>query len=333
MKRLTFVRHGIPLLTFCSGILLTIVIVFATTSDTLDMTEVGTSLRDTDTPYTFVKPLLACDVGGTLESTTLTGLKNILTGIVDEAKNNGTVEEASVYVRLLDSGEWTAVNIDANYAPASLMKVPVLIAYLHQSEYDPDLLTRTITVAEDPAPGTAQDITPSASVEVGKTYTVEELLHLMVAYSDNRALNVLMQHVDITTLEEVLEDLGVPFPEDMGGYTINPRLYSRFFRVLYNATYLWPAKSEDALALLAKSDFDAGLVRGVHTGPKVAHKFGEAQALLADGTEGHELHDCGIVYTDSPYTICVMTRGANVDALTNLIATISTAVYDAVTQE
>lgn len=290
--------------------------------------ERGTTLRDVDAPYAFVKPLLACDVGATQESSSLSQLKSTLATIINNAITEGTAEHASVYYRVLDTGEWTAVNTDEDYAPASLMKVPVLLAYLKHAETDPELLARTVTITEDPAPGTAQDIAPSESVHVGETYTVEELLRLMSAYSDNRALNVLMQGVDIRLLDEILEDLGIPVPENQEGYTISPRLYSRLFRILYNATYLNETMSEKALHMLSLTEYDAGLVAGAGTETIVAHKFGEASTVLADGQTGHELHDCGIVYTENPYAICIMTKGKDVDALASLIARISQAAFE-----
>src|SRR5262249_944136 len=161
-----------------------------------------------------------------------------------DARADGAVDDASIYYRALDSGNWTAIDADVGYVPASLMKVPVLMAYLKDAERDPGLLRLQVTVTRDPAPNETQGIPPAQGRHVGQTYTVERLLELMTVYSDNRALDLLMKSVNPERLGEVLSELGIPIPARDRTYTITPRLYSRLFRILYNATYLNDDMSE-----------------------------------------------------------------------------------------
>jgi beta-lactamase class A len=98
------------------------------------------------------------------------------------------------------------------------------------------------------------------------------------------------------------------------------------FRILFNASYLTQAASEQALELLTRSEFRAGLVAGVPAGTVVAHKFGER----IDGGVA-KLHDCGIVYHPArPYLLCVMTEGDRFEPLASLIAETSRIAYDQV---
>lgn len=294
-----------------------------------DTSTYGYALRDSDADYTFIKPLLTCNTGSTLETSRFAGLKADIENTIRHAQGSNTVEIASVYFRELDSGDWTAVNVNESYSPASLMKLPIFMAYLKQSESIPELLQKKITIVEDPTPGSVQHISPQKTLEVGQTYTVETLLEYMILYSDNRATQVLLRSADIAILDEVLEDLAIPVPDRDASLTINAREYSRFFRLLYNNTYLRDDLSEYALELLSQVDYDNALTGGVGTGIALAHKFGEASVVLADGTRGHELHDCGIAYTPSPYALCVMTRGKDVVQLEALIAEISRHAYAA----
>ena len=106
--------------------------------------------------------------------------------------------------------------------------------------------------------------------------------------------------------------------------------YSTFFRALYNGTYLPWGLSEQALGLLASTNFNNGLVSGVASSTIVAHKFGERTSQLQDGTFiGRELHDCGIVYyAANPYLLCVMTKGQGTfPQLAGVISTVSKLVY------
>ncbi len=292
-------------------------------------TILGTTLRDPNNPYRFVDPLLACNVGATAPTASLDELKKEIVTLFEQSISSQKIEDASIYVRRMRDGSWTGVNTDTTYTPASLMKVPILITYLKQSEYNPDFLSYTVTITQDPAKNQEQDIAPEESVVVGETYTINELLSLMIVQSDNRALNVLMNYLDSTVLEESFTDLGITTPEDAATYTISPRLYSRFFRILYNATYLSEENSEKALRLLNKSAFLDGIRAGVPEDIDVAHKFGEASTTLDGGVTGHELHDCGIVYTDNPYVLCVMTKGKNVDELSTFLKDASRVVHEA----
>ncbi len=294
-----------------------------------DSSTYGYSLRDTDANFAFIKPLLTCNTGSTLESSRFVELKGDIEDSIRQAQDGGVVEIASVYIRELDSGDWTGVNMDESYSPASLMKLPIFMAHLKQSESVPELLQKTITIGEDPTPGSIQDIPPQKTLEIGETYTVETLLQYMMLYSDNRATQVLLSSANIAILDEVLEDLAIPVPDEGTSLTINAREYSRFFRLLYNDTYLRDDLSEYALEVLSRVDYDDALAVGVPSRIAVAHKFGEASVVLADGIRGHELHDCGIIYAASPYVLCVMTRGKDVDQLQTLIAEISGDTYTA----
>ncbi len=326
MQSPTLPKRLLPFFMFAAGAITAALIIFTFNKKSV-LSNAGVMLRDSTTPFIFIEPLLACDVGSTLESPSLAALKSTFTKRIQSATMGGSIVDASIYFRTLSTGEWTAINIDTNYAPASLMKVPILMAYLKQAESTPDLLAYKVTVTEDPAPNTEQEIAPANRVEVGETYTIEDLLQLMAAQSDNRALNILMRGVNIDILDEILDDLGVPIPDEQENYTINPRLYSRFFRILYNATYLNDAMSERALRILSQASFTEGLQAGVPSGVAVAHKFGEAATTLTSGAPAHELHDCGIVYAPQPYALCVMTKGANATALATFIADISDAAY------
>ena len=293
----------------------------------------GSSFRINNDPYPLIDPLLGCNAGSSVPTPSLDDLQEDLQTLVDDATDDGRIQQASIYLRDMIPGTWTGINADDAYTPASLFKVPILITYLKQAEYNPDLLSYTVTITEDPAAGSVQDIAPEVSVQVGETYSIEELLSFMIVDSDNRALNVLMNYIDVNVLQQAFSDLGVTFPEDTSSYAISPRTYSRFFRILYNATYLSPESSQKALLILSRATFNEGIRAGVPENITVAHKFGEASAVLASGEQGHELHDCGMVYTENPYALCVMTMGENVDDLSAFLEDVSSVVYRDLTSQ
>ena len=298
------------------------------------------SLKDSLAPvseqgvsYALVHPLLAYR---TPEATTLgeyTELNNSMQDIVNAATDNGSAARVSVYFRDLNASQWLGINEKYNYYPASLLKVPAMIAYYKQAESDPSTLYQTLSY--DPSVMPADPFDATSTLTVGQSYSITQLISKMIVNSDNGATFTLLDRVDPDFLNSVYIALGVPNPGDnSANYQISTRTYAFFFRVLYNATYLSAAYSEKALELLSKTTYTNGLVAGVPPGTVVAHKYGEHVLAQGDVATGVELSDCGIVYyPEHPYVLCVMTSATGVSAAESIIAKISRAAYSAVQQQ
>jgi beta-lactamase class A len=132
------------------------------------------------------------------------------------------------------------------------------------------------------------------------------------------------------SLKQIYSDLQIPTDSTGTPASMSPETYSRFFRVLYNSSYLSHGVSEKSLELLSQTTFSKGLVSGLPADATVAHKFGER--TTTDGISGavieRELHDCGIVYLPGhPYFLCVMTRGSDFEKLERIIGTVSAMVW------
>ncbi|TBR22143.1 serine hydrolase [bacterium] len=196
---------------------------------------------------------------------------------------------------------------------------------LKQAESDPSLLSRRLLV-DLPPDRTPLLIPADARVEAGKVYTVEELLELVVAHSDNVALDALYTLQLRPVYDRVFADLGLSAPPPAAPEArMRVKDYATFFRILYNASYLTREMSEKALGILARSSFRQGLPSGVPAGVPVAHKFGER---TSDGGPELQLHDCGIVYhPKTPYVLCVMTRGPKLVGLLSTIRRASALAY------
>lgn len=292
------------------------------------------SLRDHDSEFKFIKPLLACDVGSQEESGDLSELKRVISDYLNQASDGGRISRAAVYFRDLPTGDWTGVNLEEKFFPASLMKVAVLLAYQKMAEKNPAIKEQRIAITPELISSIEQDIVPSRWAVLGQEYSVKELLDLMIVESDNTALNALLSltatdQEDIE-IRELLEDLKIPFVGNKIDYLIGPREYSRFFRILYNSTYLSDRFSEEALDLLTKTSFSEGLIAGVPSYAVVAHKFGESRTDLPNGKYDLELHDCGNIYLPQgiEYNVCIMTAGDNFGNLAKVISDLSAIIYE-----
>ncbi len=273
--------------------------------------------------YKYISPLLECEERNGINSKELNDLEEELNTYIDSKISQGVLKDASVYYRDLNNGPWIGVNERADYAPASLLKVPVMIAYYKEADHNLEFLNQTLEYKkhENAIP---QNFPPKKRMVYGKRYTVDQLIEQMIAQSDNDALLTLVDNIPMEKIDKVQTDLGVTTssPEVDKDY-ISVKSYASFFRILYNASYLSPSMSEKALELLSKEEFYEGIKAGLPRDIVVANKFGERKT-----SDFEQLHDCGIVYyPKSPYLLCVMTRGETFDNLSETIAEISRKVY------
>ncbi|MBI2064727.1 MAG: serine hydrolase [Candidatus Yanofskybacteria bacterium] len=283
-------------------------------------------VREKQEHYTFINPLLFYNNPSDAEE--YSRLIREINRIISDSES----EKISVYYRDLNKGKWFGVNEDEEYNPASMLKVVVMIGYLKEAENNPAILAKRIkySVEADSLIGTIP-YDRGTSLVLNKSYVAQDLIEKMIIESDNGATYALLANMNTDLLNNIYIDLGLGNPAEKGrDYAISSKNYISFFRLLYNATYINRTMSEKALSILARSDFAGGLVAGVPDSITVAHKFGES--VLTDqgnNINAIELHDCGIIYApQKPYMLCIMTRGRDLDDLSQIIKSISKVVYD-----
>jgi len=282
--------------------------------------------------YRFINPLLECEQSTEDLQTLLHGFKSTITTVVQNHINAGDVSTAAVYFRDLNDGPWFGINEDTQFSPASLLKIPLLMAYLKQADSDPTILAKTISFQVPVNYDTNQTIVPQEKLEIGKNYTIEQLLEYMTEDSSNNATYFLFNYLNNSVINQVYTDLGLVVPTGtVDSYSISVKGYSAFFRYLFNASYLSRQMSERALELMSHSAYNDGLVAGVPRSVLVSHKFGERYFV---DTGDRQLHDCGIVYyPQNPYLLCIMTRGKDMSQLSKTISDISSHVYTEVDKQ
>lgn len=281
--------------------------------------------------YQYVNDDVVCGSKDVISKTGYLSTQTEIDNFINAEIASGKIGEAAIYFRDLQHGPTFGINELADFAPASLLKLPLAIVFLNSAERQPELLSVKIRYTGTTAVS-GQTYPPSQSAQPNQEYTLDELLQLMISYSDNAAYQALEASIAESPNRqrlrlETFQELGLIDPKDRVEENITVRGYASLFRILYNISYLNPENSEKILGLLAESDFLAGLKRGVPHDISVAHKFGER--LYDDGTK--QLHDCGIVYyPDNPYLLCVMTKGQDWNELSRVIGSISKMVYEEV---
>jgi beta-lactamase class A len=246
---------------------------------------------------------------------------------VEKIKEQYSLGYISLYFRDLNEGQWAGVNEKEVFSPASLLKVPLLISLLHQAENEPNLLNKKVIIsADDLFDRMSQNINFENNVLVNQEYSIWEITESMIKKSDNTATAALIKNIKNDDIGSVFRSVGVPYKDSISEVDVRVKDYAGFFRILYNASYLNREMSEKALELLTESEYKDGIVAGVPSNIKVAHKFGERS--FGDLNTDLQLHDCGIVYyPNKPYILCIMTRGNDFKNQAKSIRDLSKYIY------
>lgn len=271
--------------------------------------------------YEFTHPLILTDVPN--QSDALRGIQSQITEYINQAKSNQKADDISVYFRKLDNGAWFAINPNATYNPASMIKIAYLITYMKMAEINPAVLNAKIFFAQHFSQGNNQNI-KDFQLKEGVHYTIKELLTAMIKHSDNDATLLLSQNMNTTIYNNLFKDLNIPIPNPVTEYFISVNDYCKFYRILYSSTYTRPEYSEFALKLLTMSTFEDGIKKGIDPNVVVAHKFGER--IIGNKAQ---LHEFGIVfYNNQPYLVGVMTTGNSLTQLSSIVGDISKIAFD-----
>ncbi|MCW1949383.1 MAG: class A beta-lactamase-related serine hydrolase [Candidatus Shapirobacteria bacterium] len=277
--------------------------------------------------YQYINPILECNPD-IAQNNNLSSLKKSINQVIDQEIQSKNINFASVYFRDLNNGPWIGINEKTYFAPASLIKVPILITYFKKAEGQPALLEKKIPIIINSSGDLIQNIKPSVSFTPNQEYTIQELIEKMIIESDNDAYNTLSQNLSGEEFIKVYQDLDIDISKaftDPNGNIITVKDYASFYRILFNASYLNQDMSEKALSILSQTKYKDALVAGVPKNISVAHKFGERKFLDTGETQ---FHDCGIVYMPKkPYLLCIMTRGGDIQKSSQVIKNISQKVY------
>jgi beta-lactamase class A len=265
----------------------------------------------------------------TSESTEYLSLKGRLLQTISDFERKGTITGASLYLKRLSDGSWMNINGNETYLPGSLIKVAIMLYYLKQEELHPGTLEQEFYCKKPVREFPRQEF-DEPTIEPGRNYRVSELIRSMIVSSDNLATNILSQHLDGSAFHKMFTDLGIP-PDDINDleYVISPKEYSKFLRVLYNASYVSEKLSEYGLTLMTQSKFREGMAKQLPAGLVIARKFGERGV-----NNNMDFSEAGIVYDhNDPYILTIMTRGSNMKEQAEVISQLSIEVYRSLSKE
>ncbi len=266
--------------------------------------------------------------------------------------------EMGVYAKNLASGEVVAVNPDQRFPTASLIKVAVMAEVFHQIAEGKLKHDTSVTLkASDKAGG---ETVPVNMLHPGVVLTVDDLLHLMIAYSDNTATNLLVGLVGTANVDKLLDSYGLTktrlyrptfrdgradvLPEEEKEYGLGsttPREAATLLALIAEGKVVSRAACDRMIALLAEQQDRAMIPRSLPFEKEeilVANKTGWDEEKLPDakGFKGDVRNDAAYVKgPNARYVIAICARriadkspGADSEAL-KTGGEISRMIYEA----
>lgn len=260
------------------------------------------------------------------EAPRLDGLRDSLRAEVARAVAAGRISAASVYLRDMNSGDWTVVNDPEEFTPGPMRLVSLLVTYLRVAQKDPTSLEHTFPLSSLPAADkdVASSSTKTLEHPADQAYTVRELLEMGVRNGDQRAQQTLLDHVDTTMLRATIMDLrGHDGSDPDVRRPVTARRYSTAIKCLYDGALLNSERAEYALSLLKLTGSRTGIAAGAPANVNVVCRRDETQ-----NEHSIELHECGLFYLGgTPYMLTVLSRGNDLNAQRDLEQRLSTMAY------
>jgi beta-lactamase class A len=273
------------------------------------------------------------------------------------AKIRGFDGEMGLYAKNLDTGEVVAVDADARFPTASLIKVAVMAEVYRQIGAGKLRQDQTVVLKESDKAG--DETVPLNMLHDGTVLTVSDLLKFMIAYSDNTATNLLIGLVGTASVDALLDSLALPktrlyrptfrdghadvLPEEEKVYGLGsttPREAATLLEQIAQGKVVSRGAGDEMIALLATQQDRAMIPRSLpfeRDTILVAHKTGWDEEKLPDakGFKGDVRNDAA--YVQGPrarYVLAICARRirdkrAGADNATFVLgAELSRMVYD-----
>jgi len=236
-----------------------------------------------------------------------------------------------VFVMDLDSGDYFSLNGDSAFPAASMIKVPILVAFFQDVDAGKVRLDEVLTLQQaDLASGSGE----MQYAGVGTQYSALETVTNMIVTSDNTATNMIIRRLGgIEVVNQRMQEWGLQqtvlynlLPDLEGTNLLSPKELSTLIAQVSHGE-LVSMKSRDRLFhIMEKTVNNSLLPASLGEGASIAHKTGDIGSLAGD---------TGLV--DMPngkrYAISVMVKRPHNDGRAyELVVQIGGAVYEYLNQ-
>ena len=203
------------------------------------------------------------------------------------------------YFEYLPTGVSIGINERTQFYSASLVKVPLTMAFLEYSRKQNLDLDQKIQVKKEELDSRFGDLW---KIGEGGEVSLRKVLEFTLTASDNTAAQILLNRISKESYHSIFESLDIEIDEEEGQIVLTTKGYASILKALYFASILNKDDSNYILNLLTQTQFNDKLTASIPKEISVAHKIGVYFDNLVQ-------QDCGIIYLPKrPYLLCMASQ-------------------------
>ncbi|MBI5399970.1 serine hydrolase [Candidatus Saganbacteria bacterium] len=232
----------------------------------------------------------------------------------------------------LESSSEVSVYGHQIFPAASVAKVPVMVTAFHLADAGQLDLNQKIVLRKTDKQGGSGILRWLRS---GRTYTIQNLIRMMIVISDNTATKMIVDQVGCARINGFVNtDLGLAQTQvvdptmlnDPTGEVFNrtsPCDMARLAAMIEKGTHWQKSSRQQMLTYMKSQRYRWGLWRGVPAGIKIADKTGNLDNVF---------NDAGIIYSPAGrYALAIFTRDIKSREAREIFRRVGTAVYETYT--
>lgn len=226
--------------------------------------------------------------------------------------------DISIYFEFLNTGANITVNKDAEFFPASLSKLPLVMTAVKKIERGEWKWENELVIMPMDKDDRFGELYKQP---IGTKMTIEALIKEMLINSDDTAYTMILRNLEPDEFKTTQQKLGLDsFFSSEGKISANN--YVVILRSLYNSSYLKLEDSEKLIKMMADSTTNEFLSKGLPSDVTFSHKVGISK-------EDNVYLDAGIVYLpERPYFLVVMINSKDEEQVKKDMKYISEMVYN-----
>ena len=235
----------------------------------------------------------------------------------------------AIFIENLSTGEHFSNNMDKQVPSASIIKLFIMGATFQSLQEGLVTLHQRITIQDK------EKVSNSiiSLLEADHSYSIQDLITLMIIQSDNTATNLLISLLGMEYINSFIKEQGMKhtiLAREMMDLKAREKGYenyttiedvSKYLKLLYEGKVVNPFFSQNMLEIMSNQLDSSMIKREIPEELHIAHKTGDLPYIK---------HDVGIVYTPAgDYIFCMFTWNGKDDICgKKLIGTVSKSIYD-----
>ena len=200
------------------------------------------------------------------------------------------------YLIDLSSGYTFGLNQKEQMQAASLIKLPAMALFYKQSESGKISMNTSYSLRQEDKVGGSGSL---YTKKVGEKLTYEDLVCYMGKQSDNTAFNIARNIVGDSQIQDFIYETGLS-DTSLIENTTTPVDVGVFFQKLWEGKLISNSSRDKVLDCLTKTIYEDYLPKNIDDSVNVPHKYGR---------EIHVINDAGLILTEKPFVLVIMTDG------------------------